>query len=445
MVRNLKLVVRQPGIEPGRARGIEPGPAGLTDESIGSIRPGKRLHKVSAGGSLYLWIAPASSGGSRIWRWRFRLEGRQHEFTIGPFGSGTGEFTLEAARAEADRARATVAAGGDPVQERRAVRVNAEAEAARRRAAEAAKLVTFSDLAEEWFASRSRTWSPAHRSAQRARLDNLILPVLGSKPLGLVDAPTVRAFLQSLERRGTHETLAKCRIVLSQVFRHGVATGRASDDPTLSLRGTFTKPDTKHRATVEPDEFPALFDALAAVPAEEITKLAAYWCMATACRTHEMRNATWREIGTARVKEQKHPIPVWRVPVERMKMRTPWTQPLSPLALSILERARAHRASNDPDALIFPGFSRSGTLSENALLALLARAGFYGRQTTHGFRGSFSTWAHEFTDETMAVELCLAHRPGGVLGVYHKGEHLVARLSILTAWGEHLRELGLPL
>ena len=38
---------------------------------------------------------------------------------------------------------------------------------------------------------------------------------------------------------------------------------------------------------------------------------------------------------------------------------------------------------------------RHGALSENALLALLARAGYFGRQTAHGFRASFSTWAHE--------------------------------------------------
>lgn len=53
------------------------------------------------------------------------------------------------------------------------------------------------------------------------------------------------------------------------------------------------------------------------------------------------------------------------------------------------------RTSAAPDALLFPGFSRGGALSENALLALLARAGYFGRQTAHGFRASFSTWAHE--------------------------------------------------
>jgi integrase len=261
--------------------------------------------------------------------------------------------------------------------------------------------------------------------------------------LGLVDAPLVLAFLKSIQQRGTHEVLAKCRIMLSQIFRYGIASGVAAKDHTLDLRGAISRPDPQNRPTIDMSEFPGLFKAIAAVPAEEITRLALYWCIATACRTHEMRGARWSEIGTVKVEGRKTQITVWRVPVARMKMKTAWTQPLSPLAVAILDRARAHRTSTDPSALIFPGFSRSGTLSENALLALLARAGYYGRQTTHGFRGSFSTWAHQFSDKTMAVELCLAHRPGGVLGVYHKGEHLADRLAILTAWGEQLRELGM--
>jgi integrase len=138
-------------------------------------------------------------------------------------------------------------------------------------------------------------------------------------------------------------------------------------------------------------------------------------------------------------------VPVWRVPASRMKMDTLWLQPLSPLAVAILERARELRTSDAPDALIFPGFSRNGALSENALLSLLARGGFYGRQTTHGMRASFASWAHPIGFDGLAVELCLAHRPGGVLGTYNRSEYILERLEILTAWADELTALGLVL
>lgn len=59
-----------------------------------------------------------------------------------------------------------------------------------------------------------------------------------------------------------------------------------------------------------------------------------------------------------------------------MKMRDPHIVPLSKQALRVLELARPLRRSDDADALIFPGFTKTGNLSENALLTLLARAGF---------------------------------------------------------------------
>jgi len=130
-------------------------------------------------------------------------------------------------------------------------------------------------------------------------------------------------------------------------------------------------------------------------------------------------------------------------------MRAAFVQPLSPLAMSILERAVALRQSSDHDALIFPGFSTQGALSENAFIALLARCGFHGRQTAHGFRAAFKTWAGEWEGEKefdpVAVELCLAHRQSGVAGAYDRGEYLPARRRILTHWADQLEAWGMRL
>ena len=130
------------------------------------------------------------------------------------------------------------------------------------------------------------------------------------------------------------------------------------------------------------------------------------------------------------------------MPGERMKMRADHTVPLSSLALSILDKAKELRTHDGTDALLFPGFTRAGPLSENAILALLARAGYFGRQTGHGFRAAFSTWANEAGADPTVIELCLAHQQGGVRGIYNRGGYVVQRKKLLDAWGKHLLAQG---
>jgi integrase len=129
-----------------------------------------------------------------------------------------------------------------------------------------------------------------------------------------------------------------------------------------------------------------------------------------------------------------------------MKMRDPHIVPLSKQALRVLALARPLRQSDDGAALIFPGFTKTGHLSENALLALLARAGFYGRQTGHGLRASFSTWAHEVHEaDPDVIEACLAHRQGGVRGDYNRATYISQRRALLQAWADQLEAWGMKL
>jgi hypothetical protein len=80
------------------------------------------------------------------------------------------------------------------------------------------------------------------------------------------------------------------------------------------------------------------------------------------------------------------------------------------------------------------------------LLALLARAGYFGRQTAHGFRASFSTWAHEVHEADPDVtEACLAHGKEGVRGIYNRAAYLSRRLELLQAWADQLEAWGMRL
>lgn len=80
------------------------------------------------------------------------------------------------------------------------------------------------------------------------------------------------------------------------------------------------------------------------------------------------------------------------------------------------------------------------------MLALLARAGSFGRQATHGFRASFSTWAHEDEEANPdEVETCLAHVVQGVRGDYNRAFYPKQRAPLSQAWADQLVQWGLTL
>ena len=406
--------IGQNGIE-SAARGVDR----LTDAACRAAKPDVGcIRKLSDGKGMYLAVMPT---GSKLWRLKYRHEGNERIYSIGAFP----EVGLAAARAERDKAREWLRAGKDPTVERKVEKANASAEQAD----------TFRLVAEEWLGKQQ--YSAGHRQQQRTLLDRFLLPPLGALPIaGGIKPATALAALRVVEASGALELAAKCRRMGSQIYRYAVQTSRAESDPFALLGGAIKAPDVKHRATIALKEMPALFKALAAVPAELNTKLALYWLILTATRTHETRFAMWGEVHGGQ----------WRIPAARMKMRLEHVVPLSTQAQAIYKRAREIRAADGDDALLFPGFTRAGHLSENALLALLARAGYYGRQTGHGFRSSFSTWAHEVREaDPDVIEACLAHVKEGVRGIYNRSTYLSKRAALLQAWADQLQKWGMRL
>ena len=387
----------------------------LTDAECRSARCTQGVRKLSDGRGMYLAIMPT---GAKLWRLKYRHSGKERTYSIGAYD----EVGLAEARRERERAREWLRQGKDPTVERRVGHATASV----------ARSVTFRAIADEWLPKQK--YSLGHRAAQRVLLDRFLLPDLGKLPLKEITPALVLATLARLERRGVLETAAKCRRITSQIFRYAVQTSRATEDPARLLSGAIEAPRVRHRATVPLSEMPSLLAQVAAVPSELNTKLAFYWLLLTVTRTVEMRFASWAEIEGKR----------WRISAERMKMRKEHVVPLSRQALAVLQRARELRTGPEPGALLYPGFTRHGALSENALLALLARAGYFGRQTSHGFRASFSTWAHEeYEAAPDVIEACLAHVSGDVRATYNRSTYLSRRLELLQAWGEQLETWGM--
>lgn len=393
----------------------------LTDVVCRRIPPPEAgIVKLSDGGGLYLAVLPT---GTKAWRLKYRFQGKERTISFGLYD----EVSLAEARRRRDLARAQLRDNLDPVAVRRSQRTPVPP----------SPTTTFQAVAEEYLGTKS--YSHHHAREVRRILKEDIGPDLGALDVAAIDTPLLLRTLRKIEARGHLETLGKARRLVSQVFRYAIRTGagKVTSDPAAPLaRDVLKTPDVRHRATIPTNELPGLLSALANVPCELSTRLACSWLMLTACRTSEMRFAIWSEIDGD----------VWRIPAARMKMKLDHVVPLSSQAHAVLAAAKGIRTSPESDALIFPGFTRYGPLSENAILALLARCGYYGRQTGHGFRASFSTWAHEVAEaEVDVIEACLAHVQGGVRGVYNRALYLPQRRVLLQRWGAQLEAWGLPL
>jgi integrase len=114
----------------------------------------------------------------------------------------------------------------------------------------------------------------------------------------------------------------------------------------------------------------------------------------TAARRSEVVGATWSEID---FQER-----LLTTPAERMKSVRQHRVPLSTAAIDLLKSL----PTEEGNLYLFIG-ARQEALSDAAMMQTLRRIG--RRETAHGFRSSFSDWAHETTSfANHAIELSLA-------------------------------------
>jgi len=183
----------------------------LTHAEIRNAKPGPKPIKLFDGGGLYLELAPS---GGKWWRFKYRYEGKEKRLSLGVWP----EVGLKDARERCAEIRRQIAAGIDP----------SEARKARKAAMTGQDANSFEVVAREWHAKQVPTWAPAHSERIIRRFEADIFPWIGGRPVGEITAPELLAVVRRIEERGALETAHRALQTCGQVFRYGVATGRAS-------------------------------------------------------------------------------------------------------------------------------------------------------------------------------------------------------------------------
>jgi integrase len=393
----------------------------LTDTAIRGTKPGREPFKVYDRDGLFLLVNP---GGSKLWRWRYRFNGKEKLMAMGEYPLvGLGQ-----ARELHLAARKTLAAGIDPMAERRA---EAETKQKEIEGCQREAESSFEKVARKWWAWWSIGKSPRHAETLMNRLEADVLPVIGHLYVDAVEPRHIRDILLTIETRGASDVAKRAHQSIGQIFRFAIARELASRNPAADFkpRDVLAATESENFAHVDEKDLPELLVKMDSYKGDALTlfglKLMAY-CFP---RTSELIEAPWTEFDLDRAR--------WDIPAERMKMKTPHIIPLSRQAVEVL---RALRLLTGNGKLVFPGANDKNTcMSNNTLLYALYRLGYRGRMTGHGFRGLASTILNEndFNDEH--VDLQLAHmKRNKVSTAYNHAKYLKQRTAMMQWWADYL-------
>ena len=386
----------------------------LSDAKIRNAKPRPKRYKIADRDGLFLLILPT---GGKYWRMRYFFAGKEKQLALGVYP----EVPLADARQSCTQARTLLAAGKDP---------GAAKQEAKRLAAMNAEN-TFEPVAREWYEKRMHEWAPGTLRCKRSYLETYVLPKLGHRPISAITAPEVLAVLREIEARGTLDTARRVMQMCDQIFRYGIATGRAERSPVPDLRGALKTPVVQHQAFLKANELPEYLSKLDTYDGSLQTRLALRLLLLTFVRTKELRGALWTEIDWEKGE--------WRIPAERMKMKELHIVPLSRQAADVL---RELQELNGHRTYVFPNEHNPATfISENTMLYALYRMGYHSRATGHGFRSTASTVLNEHEFRPDVIERQLAHGDRNrVRATYNHAQYLSERRKMMQWWADYLDE-----
>jgi integrase len=386
----------------------------LTDTGVKKAKPGAAPMKLSDGKGMYLLVNPT---GSKLWRWKFRVLGKEKVMALGAYP----DVSLAQARDSLDKARKLLASGADPMAMRKADR----------KASLTAAENSFETVARNWWAH----WKPArteqHAGQVMRRFEANVFPYIGTRPVSEIQAPELVVMLKAIEARGVNDVAKRAHQTSSQVFRYAIAHGLATRNPAADIKPSdvLASRQKQNLARIDGKELPELLRHIDAYHGAAVTRLAMKLMALTFVRTSELIGARWTEFDLKAGR--------WDIPAERMKMKTPHIVPLSSQAVNILKTL--HLVSGH-GALVFPGErDHEKPMSNNTILGALARMGYKGRMTGHGFRGIASTLLHEMGFNHAHIELQLAHQErDAVSAAYNHATYLRERAKMMQHWADYL-------
>jgi integrase len=388
----------------------------LTETAARNAKAAEKTYKMFDAKGLYLLVNP---NGSKLWRMKYCFNDSEKKLSFGTYP----EVTLAGARDKQMEARRLIDRDIDPGEHKKQTK----------RAAKVAAANSFEAVAREWFAKFSSKWAESHSSKVLLRLNNDLIPGLGSRPISTIEADELLVTIRRVEARGAIDSAHRCLGTSSQIFRYAIATSRAKRNPAADLRGALPPiPDDDHFPSItDPDQVGELLRAIDGYKGNLATCCALRLAPLVFLRPINLRTLEWlwvdRKAGLI------------RIPGECVKMREDLIVPLSSQAIAIVQELRPLTGDGQ---YVFPCEGKKfRPMSENAVNGALRRLGYGSDEMCgHGFRAMARTILDEVLGYRVEwIEAQLAHTVKDPNGrAYNRTAFLCDRRKMMQAWADYL-------
>jgi integrase len=360
----------------------------LTPIAITKLKPQPYRYEVGDPGAQGLRILVTPTG-HKSFVLRYRFAGRPQKLTVGPVLIG-----LAAARKEAAKAIYELAQGRDPAAGKRAIKEE------QRRAALAVE-DTFYSVSERLLQLEGHKLRSA--DARRKRLERLVYPVIGHRPIAEIRRSEVVRLLDKIETNNgpamAHAVLAIIRRTMSWYASRSDAFANP-----LAVRG-LGRVNAKERVrerTLNDDEIRRLWKAADGFEGPEGRFI--QFLLLTAARRSEAAGLRFDELSGSD----------WLLPAARNKVKTELLRPLSVAAMEVL--AKTPRISDEfvfsTGARPLDGFSR--------FKKKLDAASGVTNWTLHDCRRTARTLLARAGIASEIAERCLGHLLPAIESTYNK-------------------------
>ena len=387
---------------------------------------------------VYLWDSDVKGfgvkvtpSGARIYLYQFRQGGRgskTRRVTIGKHN----EWIPELARKRARELAFEVAAGHDPVQERRE----------QQRRSNALATSTYVLLFDKEYLKEN--WRGSHEDGARA-LKKYVVPVLKDKPVDAITRSDITAILTGIpaSQRATK------RFVFAVIRRMmGWAVSRGDIEPFRNpVLGYEAPPAPIARDRVLKDwEIPLIWKATFCMRFPAGTWLR--FMIILGQRRGEMAKIEWRELNRT--------LREWVIPKERAKNGKAHIVPLPELAMVELDNIAGSQFW-PRSGFVFTGgtsaiggFSKAKAIIDANVSELLIEQGEAVETAeleawrVHDLRRTFATCMQRLGVRFEVTEALLNHVSGskcGIAGVYQRHDWQLEKIEAMNLWNNFLRGL----